>query len=333
MFNQNQISKLKQFRFSDIVELVTNLNKDSIQPKAFLLPTVDRNKISKECLRPYRHMLEEYECSNYGLEKKRARCLTLSLPKTLGTLENCTEGTSMDNFSGSEFVFLTTFGLVGVYIIFLILLLKLLVHIKNRRKEKIRRSMSKLTKMSIDESATICEEWVGHEEGYRNVILVLDAKSKSIKIKLEYQKNIIRCIYFKGVTGKVSILSSSNHTQSHVMIKVPREYDLVLKFLSYYDREKFITKLEVFLEELAILNERTNQDLKFILKHAYTRAHRQKHLEKFFRIIFSYVSLRIEQEHRTQSCMFHHTGIQQEDPREHRRPDSQGDYRNRADAV
>lgn len=42
--------------------------------------------------------------------------------------------------------------------------------------------------------------------------------------------------------------------------------------------------------ELSIGHERHTQDLKALFKFAYTKAKRQKHLEQFFRVVFSHVS-------------------------------------------
>jgi hypothetical protein len=70
---------------------------------------------------------------------------------------------------------------------------------------------------------------------------------------------------------------------------VTKQYDLIIKFDSYHNRERFASKLELFLEEIGVGRERLEIDLKTMLNTAYTKAKRQKHLEQFFRVVFSHV--------------------------------------------
>jgi len=87
----------------------------------------------------------------------------------------------------------------------------------------------------------------------------------------------------------VELEASTNRAQDYLLIKVAKEYDLVLKFDSYYERERFASKIESFLEQIGIGRERLEIDLKAMLNTAYTKEKRQKHLEQFFRVVFSHV--------------------------------------------
>jgi len=147
--------------------------------------------------------------------------------------------------------------------------------------------------MTISDNVTLAQEWVNFNEPYRSVEVILNSKNKSIKARLESGERVLRSIYLKEVTGKVWIQCNNNKSQNHLLIRVPKEYDLVLKFDSYYDREKFLAKLEAFLIELNIPQERNSLELNAIFKFAYTKAKRQRHLEQFFRVVFSHVSTKV----------------------------------------
>lgn len=68
-----------------------------------------------------------------------------------------------------------------------------------------------------------------------------------------------------------------------VLLRIPRDYDLVLELDSLNSRGKFIAKLEGFLgthkKHLTIVH--TNRDI--MLAKAETKERRQKKLEQFFR--------------------------------------------------
>ncbi len=137
---------------------------------------------------------------------------------------------------------------------------------------------------------TLAQEWIGKREGLRAVQIQFKKSNKSINIKLESGSSgrAVRCIDLREIST-IELLASTNRAQDYLLIKVAKEYDLVIKFDSYYDRERFASKLELFLEEIGVGRERLEIDLKTMLNTAYTKAKRQKHLEQFFRVVFSHV--------------------------------------------
>ena len=239
----------------------------------------------------------------------------------------------MDLFVGSELFFVLTFTFLAVFIVSIILLLKCLVYRKNRQSESVRVKASKLRRMTISDNTTLvkfkntnytfiklyhtlqAQEWVDDKELYRSVEVIFNNKNKSIKVRAESGSSVLRSIYLKDVTGKVWVQCNHNKSQDHMLIRVPNEYDLVLKFESYYEREKFIAKFEAFLMEINITQERHSQDLKAMFKFAYTKAKRQRHLEQFFRVVFSHVSICNIAVHDLPACI--NLGIQQKDTRKH----------------
>lgn len=248
----------------------------------------DSNRIREICYESLRKTVEVYQCYNIETEES-SNCLTLDYRKNNQSLEECTESEKFDYFTGSRLSLTLTILFIVVFILCLLILLKLLVHNKIKENERIRLKVSNLRRMTCSGNSTLVQEWVGFKEGYRNIVVVLSSKSKSIKIKLDCEGRVVRCIYIKE--GKVISISSNNKNQNHFLIRVPKEYDLILKFDSYYDREKFVTKFESFLSEINLTLNRTSQELKSIFKHSYTKEKRQKHLEQFFRVVFSHVNI------------------------------------------
>ena len=285
-FDSYQIKMIKSIKFSDIIKSITQVNDELIQSDAFKLPNEDQNRISEKCFESLRKLLRIYPCE---ISDKTTKCLTLSTFQTFVSMENCTKGQCYDYFNGSELSFVVTILLIPLFIIILVIILKLLVYMRHHKSECQRIKVSKLRRMTINnDDNTMVQEWLGNNDGYRNTIISLNSKSRSIIVRLPYESRIVRCIYLKNNSiGKISIELSLNNSQNYMLIRFPKEYDLVLKFDSYYDREKFLTKLEGFLNEIHYQMERTNKELRFIFKSAYTRNKRQKHLEKFFRVIFS----------------------------------------------
>lgn len=134
----------------------------------------------------------------------------------------------------------------------------------------------------------LAQEFVSDKEGLRTVQIVFQVPKKSIIVKLENGSKPIRSIDLKAVES-VQMCVSDNRAQDYLQIKMNMEYDLILKFDSYYDRERFASKLELFLEEIGVGRERLETDLKQLKKTAYTKERRQKDLEQFFRVVFSHV--------------------------------------------
>lgn len=236
-------------------------------------------------------ILTTYSCESYGL-KHSDECLTLD-PRQRQANE-CSEGHTVDYFVGSEFFFVTTFVFLASFVVSIILLLKILVYRKNCQSESIRVKASKLRRMTISDNTTLAQEWVGDNDSYRSVEVILNNKNKSIKVRSENGDRVLRAIYLRDASGKVWMQCNHNKAQDHILMRLPKEYDLVLKFDSYYEREKFIAKLETFFMELGIAQDRHTQELSSMFKFAYTKLKRQAHLEVFFRVVFSHVSIAMQ---------------------------------------
>lgn len=95
----------------------------------------------------------------------------------------------------------------------------------------------------------------------------------------------LRSLSFKGVDSVLleESLELTNKRKPMLLIRVPRDHDLVLEMDSIGTRKKFITKFELFLaanKKNLICTEVVRE---IMLAKAETRERRQKKLEHFFR--------------------------------------------------
>lgn len=105
----------------------------------------------------------------------------------------------------------------------------------------------------------------------------MDFQKKSYQILILSLHNSYNVIfYYIQVDG-------SKKKRPLVLIRVPKDHDLVLEFDSVGERRKFINKFEAFLNshKKHLVTLQAPRD--FLLAQAETRERRQKRLEHFFR--------------------------------------------------
>ena len=113
---------------------------------------------------------------------------------------------------------------------------------------------------------------------------------KQIKIQNERGNKNYRTVDLSTMQ-KLTFCVSPDRQRKYVLIKFDREYDLVMKFDDEELRTEFISDLENWLgsTEVGIGRERREIRETEMLKMAVTKAHRQKTLERFFRVAFAQV--------------------------------------------
>lgn len=93
----------------------------------------------------------------------------------------------------------------------------------------------------------------------------------------------LRKIDFKNVNSLVVEVTQDSSHKPMVLIRSPRDHDLVLQFDNIGTRKKFLTKLEEFLIGLKKTLEIIHTYRDAMLSNAETKEKRQKRLEHFFR--------------------------------------------------
>jgi dual oxidase len=93
----------------------------------------------------------------------------------------------------------------------------------------------------------------------------------------------LRKVNFKGVESLTIEVTQDARKKPMLLVRVPRDYDLVLEFDSNASRKRFLHKLETFLTSHKKHLEQIPTYREQMLSNAETRERREKRLEHFFR--------------------------------------------------
>uniref|UniRef100_A0A8D2QIZ1 NAD(P)H oxidase (H2O2-forming) n=1 Tax=Zonotrichia albicollis TaxID=44394 RepID=A0A8D2QIZ1_ZONAL len=129
-------------------------------------------------------------------------------------------------------------------------------------------------------------EWHGPKADSCPVYIQLQA-DKELKV-LDSRGSVLRSINLKA-QPRVEVILSNNRGNRALLLKSPKEYDLVLLFNGEAERSIFVGKLRDYLKESSFdlhLSEMREQNL---MKRAVTQEQRKQILETFFRHLFAQV--------------------------------------------
>ncbi|XP_067871236.1 dual oxidase 2-like [Heterodontus francisci] len=209
-------------------------------------------------------------------------------PKQLtdNDMEPCIKVTTMHYFQGSGagfgilIVALCCFPLVALLLAFTI------AAIRKKEKSKLQKKRRSAKKTADPGEKLKALEWQGPKEPYRPVSIILDS-NKCIKV-MDSKHSPIRSINVCS-RSHADIILSTNNEQKALLLKVPKEYDLVLIFNAEEDRDNFVEDLKTYLQSNSInlfIHEVKEGTL---FKEAVTKRQRIKILDTFFRRVFAQV--------------------------------------------
>ncbi|XP_062926228.1 dual oxidase 2-like [Mobula hypostoma] len=204
---------------------------------------------------------------------------------TVNDLEPCTDPIALNYFEGSA----APFGIIIVILCCLPLVCLVPAYaVALYRKTQFKKLQKKNRQGSVRKKAEPgagfrVSEWQGPNEPLRPVDLCFDS-NYCIRV-LDSKHSLTRII---NLTKDMHIITS-NSGQRVLLLKVPKEYDLVLLFDTEEDHDDFIEQLRQQLEKNRahlLLNE-TSQ--RVIFKEAVTKQQRSQILDTFFRRVFAQV--------------------------------------------
>ncbi|KAG0418419.1 hypothetical protein HPB47_004884, partial [Ixodes persulcatus] len=124
---------------------------------------------------------------------------------------------------------------------------------------QVDRPQKKILIFSVQDSKSSsmqrAREWQGPKPGYRNVAIRFLPDKKFVNVVHATSGASLRSIDLRKVQSVVVQVASAKN-RFFFMLRLPREYDLVLKFDSKEDLEGFIGKLEEFLGAIGVGRER-----------------------------------------------------------------------------
>ncbi|KAI1904336.1 hypothetical protein AGOR_G00004610 [Albula goreensis] len=201
-------------------------------------------------------------------------------------LHPCTNATTLDYFEGSQAGFgitITVLCLLPAVSFLLACLVAYFHKSKFKKFQKMQHSADSTEEFVV--GITACE-WQGPKEDLRPVGLDLDPKKRLLMVNSS--GSTLRSLSLGGQSQLDILLSNNLHCRA-LLLKVPKEYDLVLFFEDESKRLEFVGYLqrEVSDEEQVVrIREMTEQEL---LKEAVTREQRAQIVETFFRHAFAQV--------------------------------------------
>uniref|UniRef100_A0A8D0BPC5 NAD(P)H oxidase (H2O2-forming) n=1 Tax=Salvator merianae TaxID=96440 RepID=A0A8D0BPC5_SALMN len=223
--------------------------------------------------------------ANVFILEKENRC---SQPKQLAAegLPVCEPLTVLDYFQGSGAGF-------GILIIALVCLPLVSLFIAWIVAVSRRRSFSKLQKKrtpsvcaEVSTEGIQAFEWQDPKTASLPVYIQLH-EGNVVKV-LDGKFSVLRSISLRGQQTVESILSNNRGCKT-LLLKIPKEYDLVLQFNSEAERKDFVGLLKAFLARNGLTLHVSEAKEQQLLKKAVTKERRKDILEIFFRHIFAQV--------------------------------------------
>ncbi|KAM7039506.1 dual oxidase 2 isoform 2-T3 [Acridotheres tristis] len=201
-------------------------------------------------------------------------------------LANCTPVMVLDYFAGSG----AGFGIIIVVLCCLPLVTLFVAWVvaafRKRDFKKLQRKQGTSVCREMPGEAIHAIEWHGPKTDNSPVYIQLQA-DKVLKV-LDSRGSVLRSINLKAYQ-RVEVILSNNKGNKALLLKSPKEYDLVLLFNEEAERSIFVGKLRDYLKESRFdlhLSEMKEQSL---MKWAVTQEQRKKILETFFRHLFAQV--------------------------------------------
>ncbi|NXF10271.1 DUOX2 oxidase, partial [Smithornis capensis] len=254
LFSEEEIEEIRSTTFHNVLAAVTYANSTDLQPNVFVWREGD------PCPQPQQLTAEH--------------------------LANCTPMVVLDYFAGSGagfgiiIVVLCCLPLVTLFVAWIVAALR------KRDFKRLQKQQSTSMRREVTGEATHAMEWHGPKRDISPIYIQLQA-DKVLKV-LDGRGSVLRSINLKALQ-RVEVILSNNKGNKALLLKSPKEYDLVLLFSEEAERSSFVGKLRDHLNESGLdlhLSEMKEQSL---MKRAVTQEQRKQILETFFRHLFAQV--------------------------------------------
>ncbi|KAF4081387.1 hypothetical protein AMELA_G00160610 [Ameiurus melas] len=204
---------------------------------------------------------------------------------TASMLYPCTNTTSMSYFdSGSK----AGFGIFVIALFFFPVVSFLVAYIvayirATKYKRFLKRTQGPTKDKTTPHGIRACE-WQGYSDSPQYVSLEIDEK-KRLQIYGENGSPVRT--HNLGTQDLLEVFLSNDHQHRALLLKIPKEYDLVLLFENILQRSEFLDQLQSDLKEMTLHLIVTEMSEKELLKEAVTKEQRAQIVETFFRHAFA----------------------------------------------
>ncbi|CAL8356743.1 unnamed protein product [Lota lota] len=254
LFTDSEIRAIRNVTYQDVLVAVTGAEASDVQEHAFLWKDGD------PCPQPAQVIAS--------------------------VLHPCTQLTTLNYFDGSK----AGFG-IFVVCLFLFPLVSLLVallvaYIRKSRYTKFQKRRMAVKRTEEPASGIAAYEWLGPKKPLQSVSVEVEEKRR-VRV-FDHAGSVVRCLNLCNQTN-LNILLSNDHHQKVLLLKVPKEYDLVLFFEDENRRAELVKQLSPEVEGMGQQIGTRQMREKDLLSGALTREQRAQIVETFIRHAFSKV--------------------------------------------
>uniref|UniRef100_G3TTY1 NAD(P)H oxidase (H2O2-forming) n=1 Tax=Loxodonta africana TaxID=9785 RepID=G3TTY1_LOXAF len=253
LFSEEEIEEIRNTSLRDVLVAITDVNPSSLQPNVFVWHAGD------PCPQPR-------QLSTEGLP-------------------TCVPPVVRDYFEGSGFGFGVVIGTLCCFPLVSLLSAWIVAQLRRRSFKRLQGQdrQSIMSEKLIGGVEVL--EWQGHKEPCRPVLLQL--QPGQIRV-VDGGLSVLRTVQLQP-SQQVNLILSSNHGRRTLLLKIPKEYDLVLQFNLEEERQALVESLRAALKEGGLSVQEWELREQELMKAAVTREQRSHLLETFFRHLFSQV--------------------------------------------
>uniref|UniRef100_T1IYT7 NAD(P)H oxidase (H2O2-forming) n=1 Tax=Strigamia maritima TaxID=126957 RepID=T1IYT7_STRMM len=247
LFTEEEIHQVQQIRLYDILLSVTNISAGQIQENLFVWHDGD------PCPQPFQ------------------------INSTI--LESCPYVKGFDYFRGNEVVYIYTCLFIAFIPIICAGVGYGVVKLQNRRRRRIKLKQEENNNTKTVDKMRV-KEWL-HQNHKRYGTVKFGPDQALYTVNRKGEK--LRKVDFTSVETIVCEVTTDHLHKPAVLVRVPKDHDLVLEFYSVQSRKKFLYKLETFVANHRKTLEQIPSPREQMIANAETKERRQKRLEHFFR--------------------------------------------------
>uniref|UniRef100_A0A2I3I0L4 NAD(P)H oxidase (H2O2-forming) n=1 Tax=Nomascus leucogenys TaxID=61853 RepID=A0A2I3I0L4_NOMLE len=253
LFSKKEIEEIRNTTLRDVLVTVINIDPSALQPNVFVWHKGD------PCPQPR-------QLSTEGLPA-------------------CAPSVVRDYFEGSGFGFGVTIGTLCCFPLVSLLSAWIVARLRMRNFKRLQGQdrQSIVSEKLVGGMEAL--EWQGRKEPYRPVLVHL--QPGQIRV-VDGRLTVLRTIQLQP-PQKVNLVLSSNRGRRTLLLKIPKEYDLVLLFNLEEERQALVENLRGALKESGLSIQEWELREQELMRAAVTREQRSHLLETFFRHLFSQV--------------------------------------------
>ncbi|XP_011920592.1 PREDICTED: dual oxidase 2 isoform X2 [Cercocebus atys] len=167
-----------------------------------------------------------------------------------------------------------------------LLLSGVVAYFRGRERKKLQKKGKESVKREAAKDGVPAMEWPGPKESSSPIIIQL-LPDRCLQV-LNRRLTVLRVVQLQPLQ-QVNLILSSNRGCRTLLLKIPKEYDLVLLFSSEEERGAFVQQLRDFCVRWALGLHVTEMSEKELFRKAVTKQQRERILEIFFRHLFAQV--------------------------------------------